>query len=211
MLDIYELNIHEVEKKLTLAETMSVTTEKQPGGSVHPDMDERGSKALHVERKEDRTLAKPTIFSFLTNIVSKSIRDTAEYLFSLARAVLGSSEDPQLNTAKRKRSDVAGNDTMDTEEKEAEDEQADVKTKRWRPDAVFQAVEKFISNFWGERDSNENIKDEGNDENMNSFASNGGSGDGERIRRPDLDINFFSDSIISSIDDLDSKGTLLNI
>ena len=190
---------------------MSVTTEKQPGGSVHPDMDERGSKALHVKIKDDLTVAKPTIFSFLTNIVSKSIRDTAEYLFSLARAVLGSSEDPQLNTAKRKRSDVAGNDTMDTEEKEAEDEQADVKTKRWRPDAVFQAVEKFISNFWGERDSNENIKDEGNDENMNSFASNGGSGDGERIRRPDLDINFFSDSIISSIDDLDSKGTLLNI
>merc|ERR1712098_587249 len=91
--------------------------------------------------------------------------------------------------------------------------------KKWRPDVVLLAVERFIYNLLGddgekETTENENNKDE-NDENMNSFVSAedvhspGGvsvsfSGDKAWSKRPN--INFFSDSVIDDINDVDEEG-----
>merc|ERR1711915_843677 len=83
-------------------------------------------------------------------------------------------------------------------------------------DVVLLAVERFIYNLLGdgekETTENENNKDE-NDENMNSFVSAedvhspGGvsfSGDKAWSKRPN--INFFSDSVIDDINDVDERG-----
>ena len=83
-----------------------------------------------------------------------------------------------------------------------DDNVMELEMKRWRPDGVFMAVERFISRMWGEKDSNENIKENDNDENMNSFASTpeNATGDGNWSKKPN--INFVSDSFISDINDM---------
>jgi len=115
--------------------------------------------------------------------------------------------------SKRKRLDETEN------ESETQNCEEELKMKKWRPDVVLLAVERFIYNLLGddgekETTENENNKDE-NDENMNSFVSAedvhspGGvsvsfSGDKAWSKRPN--INFFSDSVIDDINDVDEEG-----
>ena len=92
-----------------------------------------------------------------------------------------------------------------------------MEVKRWRPDHVYEAINEFVKKMWGEKDTNENITEdemtnEGNDENMNNFAS---VHDVKWNKKPD--INFVSKkalgiSISESeglIRDLTSKKSIL--
>jgi len=96
-----------------------------------------------------------------------------------------------LNTKgeKRKHSEV-DNENYDDEDNEAPGKEM----KRWRPDHVYEAINDFVKKMWGEKDTNENIKDvdtQENDENMNSFAS---VNVGKWNKKPD--INFVPNKII---------------
>ena len=119
---------------------------------------------------------------------------SANVLFSLfiPRKVLNI----ESKNGKRKRFGSGGDDE-DEEENEQEEE---LEMKRWRPDKVYEAVQYFINNLLGEKDSNENIKvrRESQDENMNSNSVM--VGETNWNKRPE--INFFSDSFASSIQDI---------
>ena len=111
--------------------------------------------------------------------------------------------------SKRKRPDEQENESEnETQENSAQE----LKMKKWRPDVVLLAVERFIYNLLGETETgeneNENQKDD-NDENMNSFVSaddyqTPGHGDNAWSKKPNF--NFFSDSVIDDINDVDAEG-----
>jgi len=96
-----------------------------------------------------------------------------------------------LNTKgeKRKHSEV---DNENSDDEDNEDLGKEI--KRWRPDQVYEAINDFVKKMWGEKDSNENIKDvdaQENDENMNSFNS---ANVGKWNKKPD--INFVPNKVI---------------
>jgi len=88
---------------------------------------------------------------------------------------------------KRKHSEV---DYEECDDEKTSEDLEEMKMKRWRPDHVYEAINEFVKKMWGEKDTNENIKEEdqsvaGNDENMNSFGT---VQDGKWNKKPD--INF---------------------
>jgi len=96
-----------------------------------------------------------------------------------------------LNTKgeKRKHSEV---DNENSDDEDNEDLGKEI--KRWRPDHVYEAINDFVKKMWGEKDTNENIKDvdaQENDKNMNSFDS---VNVGKWNKKPD--INFVPNKII---------------
>jgi len=96
-----------------------------------------------------------------------------------------------LNTKgeKRKHSEV---DNENSDDEDNEDLGKEI--KRWRPDHVYEAINDFVKKMWGEKDTNENIKDvddQENDENMNSFDS---VNVGKWNKKPD--INFVPNKVV---------------
>ena len=81
-----------------------------------------------------------------------------------------------------------------------EDECEEGEIKRWRPDTVLQAVEKFIKAMWIQ--GREEKQESG--ENENSLSDNDAITSSSS--KPGLDINFISDSIVSDIHDVHGKG-----
>ena len=143
-----------------------------------------------------------SLVGFLSRFLFSSAQSVLEYVayllgFNLSSPDISSSEDTVHG--KRKRDDPADGEEADVT---GDTEEIKLKEKRWRPDVVFQAVESFISSVWGVKDSNENIKPDHNDENMNSFSS---GHEEQWNKRPE--INFFSDSIISSVHDIGNSGS----
>eukprot|EP00092_Neocalanus_flemingeri_P015338 GFUD01016590.1.p1 GENE.GFUD01016590.1~~GFUD01016590.1.p1 ORF type:complete len:100 (+),score=22.97 GFUD01016590.1:197-496(+) len=54
-----------------------------------------------------------------------------------------------------------GDTEVDTEDADEEDtDEVEMKIKRWRPDRVYEAINEFVKKMWGEKDANENIKEE---------------------------------------------------
>ena len=110
----------------------------------------------------------------------------------------GALQSSDNKTGKRKRlgetrgeGDDEGNDDVEFDQ------------KRWRPDTVYESVQQFINNLLvGEKDTKH-----GQDENMNtsSFTYNN-IGQQNWNKRPD--INFFSDSHVSSIHDIELEGDI---
>ena len=149
------------------------------------------------------------MIDYFRNLFISSLQASSRFLLSWIGVPLGQrqvsySKDLKSQT-KRKREDLkgSGDDGPDDSAEDEEEDSPGLDGKRWRPDIVLQAVERFITNFWGEKDSNENIKNNENDENMNSFISSGGT-EGTWNKRPD--INFFSDSVVADINDVNDKG-----
>ena len=153
--------------------------------------------------------SESSLIDYFKNLLISSVHASSQYLLSWIGISSGQnqlkcSNDPK-SQSKRKRDDLkeSGDDGYDDSVEFEDEDSPGLEEKRWRPDIVLQAVERFITNFWGEKDSNENIKDNENDENMNSFISSGGN-EGTWNKRPD--INFFSDSVVADIHDVNDKG-----
>ena len=156
---------------------------------------------VKADRSKDFKKQGQGVSGFLSRFLFSSAQSVLEYVayllgFNLSSPDISSSEDTVHG--KRKRDDPADGEEADVT---GDTEEIKLKEKRWRPDVVFQAVESFISSVWGVKDSNENIKPDHNDENMNSFST---GHEEQWNKRPE--INFFSDSIISSIDDIGNSG-----
>lgn len=152
------------------------------------------------EGTRDMTVSDVSPFSFITKFLYQTVQSMVEFFSSLLGLGLSKvnsdgSEDPVHG--KRKREDIVDGEEIET----PDDSSVKLKKKRWRPDVVFQAVESFIASLWGAKDSNENLKPSENDENMNSFNT---GHEESWNKRPD--INFFSDSIVSSIHDVGNHG-----
>jgi len=162
-----------------------------------------------------------SILKDLVDLVVGGVMNVASYFMSIFGGVvdenpLGFEESEDLGIrdrvysySKRKRHDDQGNESEnETQENSAQE----LKMKKWRPDVVLLAVERFIYNLLGETETgeneNENQKDD-NDENMNSFVSaddyqTPGHGDNAWSKKPNF--NFFSDSVIDDINDVDAEG-----
>jgi len=124
------------------------------------------------------------IFSFVLN---KSGINWALKFFGLALTPVDNSKGE-----KRKRSDIDLADDVD--EDHPDEENKEMELKKWRPDHVYEAINEFVKKMWGEKDSNENIKEDANipenDENMNFAAVNHGKWN----KKPD--INFVPNNSI---------------
>jgi len=161
-----------------------------------------------------------SILKDLLDLVVGGVLNVASYFMSIFGGVdedsLGFEKSEDLDTrdrvysySKRKRPDEQENESEnETQENSAQE----LKMKKWRPDVVLLAVERFIYNLLGETETgeneNENQKDD-NDENMNSFVSaddyqTPGHGDNAWSKKPNF--NFFSDSVIDDINDVDAEG-----
>ena len=129
--------------------------------------------------------------------MAAGIFGSANFLLSLfsSRGELKSVEN---KNGKRKRS---GDGDMDDEVDDDDEQEEEMEMKRWRPDKVYEAIQYFVSNLLGEKDSNENMKAGCQDENKNTTQ-----GDPNWSPRPN--INFFSDSLISSIEDIEGDGRI---
>jgi len=167
------------------------------------------TKPTNTTTTNSTTNQESSLIDYFRNLFISSLQASSQFLLSWIGVPLGQrqvsySKDLKSQT-KRKREDLkgSGDDGPDDSAEDEEEDSPGLDGKRWRPDIVLQAVERFITNFWGEKDSNENIKDNENDENMNSFISSGGT-EGTWNKRPD--INFFSDSVVADINDVNDKG-----
>jgi len=167
------------------------------------------TKPTNTSTTNSTTNQESSLIDYFRNLFISSLQASSRFLLSWIGVPLGQrqvsySKDLKSQT-KRKREDLkgSGDDGPDDSAEDEEEDSPGLNGKRWRPDIVLQAVERFITNFWGEKDSNENIKDNENDENMNSFISSGGT-EGTWNKRPD--INFFSDSVVADINDVNDKG-----
>ena len=162
------------------------------------------TKAAIVKKRT--TNQESSMLDYVKNLFISSLHASSQFLLSWIGFPLGQRQiECSKSQTKRKREDrkESGDDGLDDSAEYEDEDSPGLDEKRWRPDIVVQAVERFITSFWGEKDSNENIKDNENDENMNSFISSGGN-EGTWNKRPDL--NFFSDSIVSDIKDVNDKG-----
>ena len=149
-----------------------------------------GIKKKHVQLKSSLgmvgclvNIAKYAIIGIFSLFVHNSGINWFLQLFGLALKPLNMNNKGE----KRKHSEVdndEGDDEMNVDDPE------EMEMKRWRPDHVYEAINEFVKKMWGEKDTNENIKEEGptaaeNDENMNNF---GNVHDGKWNKKPD--INF---------------------
>lgn len=204
-------------------EIEKIKDNKDGKNDIHDKSDPNEDSTNEISSKEDLNLPERTstssksskeessisMIDYFKSLIVSSIHASSQFLLSWIGIPLGRSQvkysTDQKSQIKRKRSDLkesGGPDHDDSVSYEEEDSPG-LEEKRWRPDIVLQAVERFITTFWGEKDSNENIKDNDNDENMNSFISSSGN-EGNWNKRPDL--NFFSDSFVSDIKDVNDKG-----
>ena len=195
-------SVEDISKEENLRErSLESTKPKEDIEDVTKKEAEESENAKETEEEaEDTTGFDVSPLSFITQFLYQTVQSMFEFLSSLLGFGLSKvNSDGSEDTAhgKRKREDI-----VDGEETEAPDDSSvKLKEKRWRPDVVFQAVENFIASLWGAKDSNENLKPSDNDENMNSFNT---GHEESWNKRPD--INFFSDSIVSSIHDVGSHG-----
>ena len=140
-----------------------------------------------------------SVIGGLRRVAAGVVGSSANFLLSLFRSktgVVGALESADNKTGKRKRLGETRGDN---------DDQLGVEfdQKRWRPDTVYESVQQFINNLLvGEKDTKH-----GQDENMNtsSFTYNN-IGQQNWNKRPD--INFFSDSLTSSIHDIELEGDI---
>jgi len=128
-------------------------------------------------------IAKYAIIGIFSLFVQKSGINWFLQLFGLALKPL----DMNNKGEKRKHSEV---DKEEGDDEKTVDDLEEMEMKRWRPDHVYEAINEFVKKMWGEKDTNENIKEEDptvaeNDENMNNFGS---LHDGKWNKKPD--INF---------------------
>jgi len=157
-------------------------------------------------------IAKYAIIGVFSLFVQKSGINWFLQLFGLALKPLNINNKRE----KRKHSEV---DNEECDDEKTSEDLEEMKMKRWRPDHVYEAINEFVKKMWGEKDTNENFKEEDpsaaeNDENMNSFGS---VHDGKWNKKPD--INFVSKKALgiknvgegdsSIIRDLTPKKTIL--
>jgi len=153
------------------------------------------------EVEAESSTSSLSVLGSLFGAVVTGLVGSANFLFSLlsSRKVLKTIEN---KNGKRKRFGSGGDD----EDEEEEEQEEELEMKRWRPDKVYEAVQYFINNLLGEKDSNENIKTrrESQDENMNTNSVV--IGETNWNKRPE--INFFSDSFASSIHDIEENNAI---
>jgi len=194
-------HIEKIKEKEGNDKVKDVKRDRASGGSKIEEMTQVGIGRLKVSNNLPKTsvnlkssvglsgcvvnIAKFVFSAFFSLMIEKSGINWVLRSFGLALKSLS------LNTKgeKRKHSEV------DTENSDDEDNDVlGMEIKRWRPDHVYEAINEFVKKMWGEKDTNENIKDvdaQENDENMNSFAS---ANVGKWNKKPD--INFVSNKII---------------
>ena len=166
------------------------------------------SKKEITNTEEEKTVEEAATRSVLDSLIG-SLKTAASGVVRSAGYLLGFfSSDKQLEnfeskSGKRKRS--ANEDDLNDENED--DLEEELELKRWRPDKVYVAVQYFLNNLLGEKDSNENIKAVSQDENKNTDASTYTVlGDTNWKKRPE--IKFFTDSVSSSINDIDENGDI---
>jgi len=137
---------------------------------------QEGFKKKHVQLKSSlglvgclANIAKFIIMGIFSLFVQKSGINWFLRLFGLALKPLNMNNKRE----KRKHSEV---DNEECDDEKIPEELEEMKIKRWRPDHVYEAINEFVKKMWGEKDTNENIKEEDpsaaeNDENMNNFGS----------------------------------------
>ena len=123
---------------------------------------------------------------------------SVNFLLSFFGSKVGALKTEENKKGKRKRMGEAREEGEVNDEGKPEEE---LDQKRWRPDTVYEAVQQFINNLLGEKDAS--VSDS-RDENMNTNLSTFNAGQQHWNQRPD--INFFSDSFVSSIQDLEVEG-----
>ena len=161
---------------------------------VSPDT---STKYDQVVKKENSVLIKqpPSVLDFVKDVVTETIQTSVWLATSFVKSIFGMGDTSSNNRAKRKRPGVGDEDVSDEE-----DECEEGEIKRWRPDTVLQAVEKFIKAMWIQ--GREEKQESG--ENENSLSDNDAITSSSS--KPGLDINFISDSIVSDIHDVHGKG-----
>ena len=155
-----------------------------------------------MSQKEEKS-AKPqsllgSLIGGLRTVAAGMFDSSANFLLSFFGAKVEALESVGNNTGKRKR---LGESRGDTDEDDQLVEEFD--QKRWRPDSVYESVQQFINNLLGEKDVSAS---QDQDENMNSSSFSHNIGQQNWNKKPD--INFFSDSVVSSIQDIELEGDI---
>ena len=127
---------------------------------------------------------------------------SANFLLSLFGSQTRAVKSLENKKGKRKRlGELSGDGDNDGENDDQPMEE--LEQKRWRPDTVYEAVQQFVNNLLGEKDTSDS---DSRDENMNTNVATYNIGQQNWNKRPD--INFFSDSFVSSIHDIDMEGDI---
>ena len=155
----------------------------------------RSKRMMSQEEAEMRSGAGPDQSESLLSSVIGGLRAAVAGIFGSMMG--GGLKTVENKNVKRKR--LSG----DAEDEENED-QPDEDQKRRRPDTVYEAVQQFINNLLGEKETKDS-----EDENMNTSSITYNTGEPNWNKKPD--INFFSDSLVSSIHDMEQEGDIKTI
>ena len=160
---------------------------------------------MSQEEAEIRSGAEPDQSQSLLSSIIGGLRAAVAGIFGSSThfiwRLLGSKVGGGLKTVENKnvkRKRLSGY-AEDEENEDQPDEEFD--QKRRRPDTVYEAVQQFINNLLGEKETKDS-----EDENMNTSSITHNTGEPNWNKKPD--INFFSDSIVSSIHDMEQEGDI---
>lgn len=94
----------------------------------------------------------------LAFLVQKTSLNAALRLFGVELLAVQAGSQDEGGAGKRKRSPVApASNCLEEEDDDGAEQEGEV--KRWRPDTIYQAIQEFMGIMWGEKDSNENLKE----------------------------------------------------
>ena len=166
---------------------------------------------MSQEEAEIMSGAEPDQSKSLLSSVIEGLRAAVAGIFGSSThfiwRLLGSKVGGGLKTVenknvKRKRPSEMSGDAEDEENEDQPDEEFD--QKRRRPDTVYEAVQQFINNLLGEKETKDSVE-----ENMNINSVTHNTGEPNWNKKPE--INFFSDSLVSSIHDMEQEGDIKTI
>merc|ERR1719219_1972250 len=145
-----------------------------------------------------------SVMGGLRTVAAAIFGSSANFLLSFfgSKVKVGALKSVDSKKGKRKRLGETRGDSNDEENDDQPGEE--LEQKRWRPDTVYESVQQFINNLLGEKDSSDTT--DSRDENMNTNLSTLNIGQQNWNKRPD--INFFSDSFVSSIHDIELEGDI---
>merc|ERR1719219_2844324 len=162
---------------------------------------EEPEQRVEMETESKSLSLVGSVMGGLRTVAAAIFGSSANFLLSFfgSKVKVGALKSVDSKKGKRKRLGETRGDSNDEENDDQPGEE--LEQKRWRPDTVYEAVQQFINNLLGEKDTSDS-----RDENMNTNLSTFNIGQQNWNKRPD--INFFSDSFVSSIHDLDMEGDI---
>ena len=162
---------------------------------------EEGEPEQSVETETQSLLG--SIIVGVRRVAAGMFGSSANFLLSLFGSQTRAVKSLENKKGKRKRLGETSGDGETYDGGNDDQPMEELEQKRWRPDTVYEAVQQFVNNLLGEKDTSDS---DSRDENMNTNVATYNIGRQNWNKRPD--INFFSDSLVSSIHDIGLEGDI---